>query len=187
MIKTAAQEDAALQYFLSHLFWIGKANKDIKNLFQKIINENSDRNKWSDSVITALTINLIVEMVKLYDPKRFDFSPEKGFDMNERRSLLLDKLFFNNNLNSSIEVFANSLGVSPHQLQRIIKDAYGSTFKKLRNEARMSKAAVLLEEGSLNIQECSVQCGYSSAASFDKAFKDKYGVSPKEFQNKQTK
>lgn len=185
VIKNSKRAEALLQYFTSHCFWIGKGNTEIKKLFQRIIYENENPSQWSESTISSLVIELIVEMVKLYTPQSPVFLSDKKTDLNESRAWILDELFYNECINGSLEDFAKGLGVCPRQAQRIIADYYGSTFKKLRQEARLAKAVTLLEAGDLSIEQVAQQCGYASVTSFNKAFKQKYEVTPKIYQLKQ--
>lgn len=187
VIKNSKKADSLLQYFTSHSFWIGKGNTEIKKLFQKIINENEAFSQWNENTISALVLELIVEMVKLYTSQSPVFLSNKKTDLNESRAWILDELFYNDCINGSLEDFAKGLGVCPRQAQRIISDYYGSTFKKLRQEARLAKASILLEAGNLSIDQVAQQCGYASLTSFNKAFKQKYEVTPKIYQTQQSK
>lgn len=187
VIKHSKKAEALLQYFTSHFFWIGKGNTEIKKLFQRIVCENENRSQWSESAISSLVIELIVEMVKLYTPTSPTLFSDKRADLNESRAWILDELFYNKCIDGSLEDFAKELGVCPRQAQRIISDYYGSTFKKLRQEARLAKASTLLESGDLSIEQVAQQCGYLSVTSFNKAFKQKYKVTPKIYQMHQNK
>ena len=77
--------------------------------------------------------------------------------------------------------FACGMGVSPRQAERIIKDYYGSSFKKLRYESKMAMAASLLESESIAVNECARRCGYANLSSFTAAFKRKYNLSPNKY------
>lgn len=184
VVKNSKKTEPLFQYFTSQFFWIGKGNAEIKKLFQRIIYENENPSQWSESTISSLVIELIVEMVKLYTPQKSVFHTDKKADLNESRAWILDRLFYNECINGSLDDFAKGLGVCPRQAQRIIADYYGSTFKKLRQEARLAKAATLLEAGDLSIEQVSQQCGYASVTSFNKAFKEKYKVTPKIYKTK---
>ena len=186
VIKNSKKAESLMQYFTSHSFWIGKGNTEIKRLFQRIISENENPSQWSESTICSLVIELIVEMVKLYTPPSRALLSDKRTDLNESRAWILDELFYNECTDGSLEDFAKGLGVCPRQAQRIITDYYGSTFKKLRQEARLAKASILLEAGDLSIEQVAQQCGYASVTSFNKAFKQNYDVTPKMYQSRQT-
>lgn len=184
VVKWSSKSNQAIHFFASHAFWIGKTSKNVEDIIKRMITENDSSGQWVEDSISALAIMLIVEIVKLYAPEISNVYHHKTIDLNESRLWLLDRLFYSNSVNGNLEDFAKKLGVSTRQLQRIIKDAYGSTFKKIRNETRLSKAATLLENEEISIEECSGQCGYTSIVSFEKAFKIRYGITPKEYKKR---
>jgi len=73
---------------------------------------------------------------------------------------------------------SNRLGLSERQTQRVIEKNYGSSFGEKKNEARMSAAAILLEDGALSLADVSKRNGYSSREYFNAAFKKYYKISP---------
>ena len=179
VIKNSKTAQDVLKYFTSHTFWIGEGNKRIRKLFSEIIMEYENNLKWSNHLISAMVIELVVEMAMLYTPKSRDFHPNRKTDLNENREWILDELFYNLCADGTLSDFAESLGVCPRQAERIIVDSYGKTFKQQRQEARLAKAAAILEEGDVTVEQCASQCGYTSVTSFSKAFKKKYLVTPK--------
>lgn len=188
-IPKSKKFDKAFELFTSKPFWIGKSNAAIRHIFKIMLEENESNEFLKESILSSLTIRLIVEMTRLYYPN--ESSPIdllKNNDLNESRSWILDQLLLEDCSNVKLEDFAKNMGVSPRQAERIIKDYYGSSFKKLRYEAKMAMAATLLEEKNITVEECAIQCGYTCAAAFITAFKQKYGVTPKVYrENLKTK
>lgn len=179
VIRNSKTAQDIFKYFSSHTFWIGEGNLKIRKLFAQIIREYQYDRKWSEHLISALVIELIVEMVMLYTPKLLNSHKNGKTDLNENREWILDELFYNLCADGTLEDFAGSLGVCPRQAERIIMASYGKTFKQQRQEARLAKAAAILEEGDVTVEQCAGQCGYTSVTSFSKAFKKKYLVTPK--------
>lgn len=121
-------------------------------------------------------------MARLYSPKNTSSQVSLPYDdLNESRSWILDQLLTDNDIHTTLNDLANQMGVCKRQAERIIKDYYGSSFKKLRYEAKMAMAATLLEQKKISIEECAAQCGYASASSFVSAFKKKYKTTPKKY------
>lgn len=181
-IPKSKKSDRAFELFTSRPFWIGKSNAAIRHIFKIMLEENSSDEFLKESILSSLTIRLIVEMTRLYYPD--ETSPADSFinkDLNENRSWILDQLLLEDCSNVTLNDFAEKMGVCPRQAERIIKDYYGSSFKKLRYEAKMAMAATLLEQNKISIEECAAQCGYASASSFVSAFKKKYKTTPKKY------
>ena len=78
-----------------------------------------------------------------------------------------------------IEELARELGVSRFHLQRIFREIFGTSLYQRIKTIRLEKAANLLvvNRGS-TISEIALQCGYSSQASFLKAFRERFGMTP---------
>lgn len=184
VIKNSKLSDDILKYFASHAFWIGKGNARIRRLFLRIIREYENDLKWSDRLISALALELIVEMVMLYSPPSHNLRSHNKTDLNESREWILDELFYNLCAEGTLADFAEHLGVCPRQAERIVMASYGKTFKQQRQEARLAKAAIMLEDGNITVEQCAAKCGYTSVTSFSKAFKKKYSVTPKAYQLK---
>lgn len=73
---------------------------------------------------------------------------------------------------------AESLCVSTRQLMRIVKKQYGSTFKQVLSEKRLSVAAKLLTETDKSVSEICFEVGFGSLSVFYAAFSKKFGTSP---------
>lgn len=77
-----------------------------------------------------------------------------------------------------IRMVTERFQISEAHLQRIMRKATGSSFFEYVDKRRMSLAKQLLTQTRLSVAQIMVQCGYSTANSFYKAFKRFYGISP---------
>ncbi|MGN1328552.1 MAG: AraC family transcriptional regulator [Eubacterium sp.] len=187
-ISNSKNSDKALELFTSKPFWIGKSNTAIRRIFKLMLEGSEGSDFLKDSILSSLTIRLIVEMARLYYPDGTSLTKSTArSDLNESRCWILEQLFLDDCSNVSLNDFAEQMGVCTRQAERIIKDYYGSSFKKLRYEAKMAMAAMLLEQENISIEKCSVKCGYSSVNAFSAAFKGKYKITPKEYQKRNRK
>ena len=53
--------------------------------------------------------------------------------------------------------------------------------QEVRSRLRLSRAAELMKTSSDPIGDISVQCGYPNKLHFSRAFKKRYGISPREW------
>lgn len=187
-IPNTKHTDSAVHFFASRAFWIGKSNAAVRQIFKQMVAESEKNGLWKESVLSSLAIRLIVEMTRLYFPENTGaLLPPQDTDLNENRSWILDQLLLEDCSNVKLEDFARGMGVCPRQAERIIKEHYGSSFKKLRYESKMAMAATLLEQEDISIEDCSVRCGYSSVTAFSTMFKKKYQITPKAYQKQYKK
>lgn len=71
--------------------------------------------------------------------------------------------------------------VSLSYLSSAVHQATGRTFKELLREKRLKKAAQLLEETSLPVEDIIAAVGYENSSYFYRRFREDYGMSPKEY------
>lgn len=81
----------------------------------------------------------------------------------------------------SLGVVAHEIATSRRQLQRSFAEAGGTSFRRELQRVRMARAADLLREGSLSVQEVASAVGYRQAAQFAKAFRRSHGAPPSSF------
>jgi len=77
------------------------------------------------------------------------------------------------------------LGVTPHQLSRIINDMTGMNFRNYLNTFRVREAqAQLIENPGMSVIEIAFATGFNSKSSFNSAFLKTTGVSPRDYRAK---
>ena len=79
---------------------------------------------------------------------------------------------------------AEQMLMSPRQFYRKLKEISGMSPSDLIKEYRMEKAARLLQDETLSIQEVISDVGISSRAYFYKEFTRKFGMTPKIYREK---
>ena len=75
----------------------------------------------------------------------------------------------------------NNIDLSLKKLKEGFKKIYGKPVYQYLLEHKMELAKKLLSENSYNVNEVSIKLGYSTASHFITAFKNKYGLTPKNF------
>ena len=91
--------------------------------------------------------------------------------------------YIDNNLSKdiSLEESADFAGVSSFYLSKLFKEEKGETFINFLSDKRLEKARQLLENTELSIKEITAEVGYNDQNYFSRIFKNKYGLSPKEY------
>lgn len=88
---------------------------------------------------------------------------------------------FQNNI--SIEEIAEICGINRSYLGKIFRNSVGRSPQEFLMNYRMVKATELLKLTTLSIADIGNAVGYSNPLHFSRAFKNVYGVSPREWRN----
>ena len=99
--------------------------------------------------------------------------------MTEKLKQIIDDNLSNPNL--SPDQLAAALGISRTKLYRDLKRVDGQSLSDYVRNARLEKAAYLLVNTNMNIQEVMNEVGFVNNSHFTKIFKLKYDVPPTEY------
>ena len=69
-------------------------------------------------------------------------------------------------------------------LSREIKKRTGKTYKELLQNKRMSQAAYLLTSSAVPVTDIIESVGYDNTSYFYRKFRERYGMSPKEYRER---
>lgn len=83
----------------------------------------------------------------------------------------------------SLQELAELMGYNIYWMSREIKKRTGKTYKELVQTKRMNQAAYMLLNSRVPVSEVIQMVGYDNSSYFHRKFKERYGVSPKEFRN----
>ncbi len=82
---------------------------------------------------------------------------------------------------ASLKELASELKFDIYWLSREIKRQTGRTYKELLQEKRMQQAAYMLTNSRMSVSEIISSVGYDNTSYFYRKFRERYGVSPKEY------
>ena len=87
----------------------------------------------------------------------------------------------NFNRDMSIEEIAKLCNFSEYHFMRFFKKHMNMTCVEYVNNVRLEKAVELFEQGNTSILEVSLSVGFHNLSYFHRAFKNKYGMTPRSF------
>ena len=87
-------------------------------------------------------------------------------------------------LDWNLTELAKRLNISKSYVQKLYKEHFGISYIDDLIDSRIGMAKQLLTTTDLRISEVASSCGYQNATHFMRQFKDKTGVSPSEFRDK---
>jgi len=101
----------------------------------------------------------------------------------------INRIIENNleNPNFNIDSIANEMGLSRSAFFKKIKSLTGCSPVEFVREYKLNKAVDLLKNTDMNITDIAYKTGFTDVGYFGKCFHKKFGLSPREFVNKQKK
>lgn len=78
----------------------------------------------------------------------------------------------------AIEELAHAVGLTRQRLQQGFRQLYGTTVGQIRDTLRIEHALYLIRNTQMTMIDIGMEVGYEHPASFTRAFKTAYGVSP---------
>ena len=83
--------------------------------------------------------------------------------------------------NGTLSELSEQMGYDVYWLSREIRRRSGSTYKELLQEKRMQQAVYLLANSEIPVTDIIESIGYDNTSYFYRKFREKYGMSPKEY------
>ena len=84
----------------------------------------------------------------------------------------------------SLDILGEAVHLHPAYLSKIFKEETNINLSNYITDIRMQKAAELLEQTGLKVNEIMYLTGYRKSQHFTKLFKEKFGVTPMEYRRK---
>ena len=91
------------------------------------------------------------------------------------------------NPNFNVDMLSDEIGMSSTHLYRKLKSLTRVSPKDIIRKYRLKKASLLLRNKEGNISEIMYEVGFSNLSYFAKCFKAEFGLSPKEFQQRESR
>lgn len=86
---------------------------------------------------------------------------------------------------ASLKKLGEVFGYHPTYISALIRQETGKSFSQLKLEARMQNGLYLLKSSGLSVEEVAALLGYTSPSNFYKTFKACFGLSPRQYLEKQ--
>ena len=167
-----------------NFFESGKTDK-YRELFSKIC-RNFDSAKGADSILLqSLVLELFYYIVKGSEHAAImEADKERGLegDFSEKTHAIINYVKENLSERLDLKTLAAYAGYSPAYFHKIFKRATSTTLGEFVKSERIKKAADLIVTTSYTLTQIAYECGFSSQAYFSAAFKERMGVTPREYE-----
>lgn len=150
----------------------------MENLIWTIMN-----NQQNNRRINQITMGLLFLQLMNYTDK-----VTAGKDYLEQEIMLQVLRYIEENYKEGeLSELAYSMNYDLYWISKMIKKLTGKNYTELVQTKRLSQAAYLLQYTALTIVDISLSVGYDNISYFYRIFKQRYGVSPKQFRSQSRK
>lgn len=169
-------------------------NKIKNSFFELIVTANNTTKQISkefksemfDNAFSILSSENDIKMIKEFTLKFLSECSDSILSIKQQQENPIIKkvlIYIEENISQefSLEMAADAVGVSSFYLSKLFREEKGETFINFVSEKRLEKARLMLEETELSIKEITASIGYNDQNYFSRIFKNKYGLSPKEY------
>lgn len=148
--------------------------KDLENLFLSIANCNKPANRPLEPLLLSYIWKLLFSLQQMNTPA--DKTYKKAEEYVEQACLLIS----NHYASINVQRIAQALHLNRSYLSRIFKESTGISIQSYLTNTRLQAARSLILQ-DYTVSQASAMVGYSDIASFSRAFKSYYKVSPKQY------
>lgn len=148
--------------------------KDFENLFLSIANCNKPANR----PLEPLLLSYIWKLLFLFQQR--NTPTEKTYKKAEEYVEMACLLIHSNYASTSVQQLAQTLHLNRSYLSRIFKEVTGISIQSYLTNTRLQAARSLILQ-DYTVSQASAMVGYSDIASFSRAFKNYYKMSPKQY------
>ena len=160
-----------------YIYFKVSSKQEPRNIVESIIEELYESNFVTTIRSKLLVGLLIVELIKHLDC--IETNSKRNLDINLNIEIL--SYIDNHYAEGSLIDISAKLGIPDYKLSRLVKKYFGCTFKQLMQQKKLYRAAELLLETNMSIQEIMETIGYVNITYFYKVFKEKYNVTPHKY------
>ena len=148
--------------------------KELENLFLSIANCNKLANRPLEPLLLSYIWKLLFSFQQMNSPA--DRGGRKAEEYVERACQLISNHYSDTN----VQRLAQELHLNRSYLSRIFKEITGISIQSYLTNTRLQAARSLILQ-DYTVSQASAMVGYSDIASFSRAFKNYYKVSPKQY------
>ncbi len=162
-------------------FWFGSDSQDINSTMKQIFSELEQKYIGYKTQTESLLITLLIKLVRNYEECRLSNDQATTSTEPDNKARVIEDYFLYESDSLSLTTLSERLSLSTRQTERLLREYYNKSFQEKKAEARMSAAAILLENDKLSISKIAETLGFSSPEHFSTSFRKYYGTSPSEF------
>ena len=164
-------------------FWRGKGSTAKTALLSQII-----QNKYSGAVQKLFLESRVLELMAWQLDECLNAGSACGQDQHrlkkydiERITAAREMLLKDFENPPTVAMLAKLVGINEKKLKSGFKQVFGQPVFEYFRDYRLERAREMLVSGGVTVSEIAYQIGYQSLSHFSRAFRERYGLNPKDY------
>ncbi len=157
----------------------------VKQLIQESMKELEEKRFGYDIILHSNYCLLMAEILRVWEQDGFQIKKrEKETALNEKFAEVSEYISQHYQEEIPVEELAGKFHMSYSYFAAKFKEYYGQTCKEMILAVRLQKAENLLRFTDFDLTYISQETGFCDCSHFIKAFRQRYGVTPRKFRNR---
>ncbi len=152
----------------------------IRKIFNQIASLYNEEVPGYELALKSLFLQVIFLLLQYSKKQAKTTLPEEGTPADKLKNVL-DYIELHYASPISVETLASVCCFSEYHFMRFFKKHMNMTCIEYINNVRLEKAVELFEQGNTSILDVSLSVGFHNLSYFHRAFKKKYGMTPRSF------
>lgn len=168
-LSKGEQSASYLYFHVSHILPIQNL---VENMVYTILHDQSNKRSSNQITMGLLLLQLLNQMDKV---------EVGGNEYEQKFAVTVLNYLESHYKNGTLAQLSEMMGYDIYWMSREIKKRTGKTYKELLQTKRMNQAAYLLMNTKIGVNHIIEAVGYDNTSYFFRKFKERYGMSPKEY------
>ena len=172
LVGSLCEDSRRTSYLYFHVSEVLPIQNLIENMIWSLLNNRINKRSCNQLTMGLLFLHLLNHIEKMETGGKTYHREFEAQVLNYIETKYKD---------GSLGELAELMGYSVYWLSREIRKQTGKTYKELVQTKRMNQATYMLTNSRVSVAEIIRMVGYDNTSYFHRKFKEKYGISPKEF------
>lgn len=146
----------------------------VRTLLELMVIEYADRMEDTQTILKSMLLALLMHLARRYRVQKAQ--PESLTLAEQMVGFITDHMD-----TVTLKALAQHFSYHPAYISALLPRETGRTFKDILLEQRMERAAILLRNTTLSIEEIAAMIGYSDHSNFYKAFREYHKTTPRAY------
>lgn len=146
----------------------------VRRLMELLVIEYANRGEDTQAILKPLLLALLMHIA-------YKYRAEKAVSAQRPLPEAIIQYITDRLDRVTLADIGQAFSYHPSYISTLLRRETGKTFSRILLEKRMERAVILLRNTSLSIEEIAAMAGYSDHSNFYKAFRDFYGMTPREY------